>query len=49
MDLKLPVKSKEMQDWKWSEYEPFFEYLLEQEISETNIDSWMKYWSDLVN
>ncbi len=46
MDLKLPVKSKEMQDWKWSEYEPFFEYLLEQEISETNIDSWMKYWSD---
>jgi len=46
MDLKLPAKSKEMQDWKWSEYEPFFEYLLEQEISETNIDSWMKYWSD---
>ena len=46
MDLKLPVKSKEMQDWKWSEYKPFFEYLLEQEISETNIDSWMKYWSD---
>ena len=46
MDLKLPKKSSEMQDWKWSEYEPFFEYLLEQEISETNIDSWMKYWSD---
>ena len=46
MNLKLPLKSKEMQDWKWSEYEPFFEYLLEQEISETNIDSWMKYWSD---
>ena len=46
MNLKLPVKSKEMQDWKWSEYEPFFEYLLEQEISEANIDSWMKYWSD---
>ena len=46
MDLKLPEKSKEMQDWNWSEYEPFFEYLLNQEIDKTNIDSWMKYWSD---
>ena len=46
MDLKLPKKSSEMQDWKWSEYEPFFEYLLKQEINETNINSWMKYWSD---
>ena len=35
-----------MQDWKWSEYEPFFEYLLKQEITEKNINSWMKYWSD---
>ena len=46
MDLKLPDKSIEMQDWKWSEYEPFFEHLLNQEIDETNIESWMKYWSD---
>ena len=46
MDLKLPKKSSKMQDWKWSEYEPFFEYLLKQEITEKNINSWMKYWSD---
>ena len=46
MDLKLPEKSSEMQDWKWSEYEPFFEYLLKQELNVTNINSWMKYWSD---
>ena len=35
-----------MQDWKWADYEPFFEYLLTQEISKDNIESWMKYWSD---
>ena len=35
-----------MQDWKWNNYEPFFEYLLSQEINAENIESWMKYWSD---
>ena len=46
MSLDLPKTSKEMQDWKWADYEPFFEYLLEQEINSANINSWMKYWSD---
>ena len=46
MSLDLPKTSKEMQDWKWDDYEPFFEYLLEQEINSANINSWMKYWSD---
>ena len=46
MALKLPSNSKEMQNWKWGDYEPFFEYLLNQEIDKTNINSWMKYWSD---
>ena len=35
-----------MRDWKWNNYEPFFEYLLNQEIDAENIESWMKYWSD---
>ena len=46
MSLDLPKASKEMQDWKWDDYEPFFENLLEQEINSANINSWMKYWSD---
>jgi len=46
MSLALPKTSKEMQDWKWTDYEPFFEYLLTQEINLENIESWMKYWSD---
>jgi len=46
MALKLPSNSKEMQNWKWENYEPFFEYLLDQEIDKININSWMKYWSD---
>lgn len=46
MSLDLPKTSKEMQDWKWADYEPFFEYLLTQEINKDNIESWMKYWSD---
>jgi len=46
MALELPSNSKEMQNWKWENYEPFFEYLLDQEIDKININSWMKYWSD---
>ena len=46
MSLDLPKTSKEMQYWKWADYEPFFEYLLRQEINKDNIESWMKYWSD---
>ena len=46
MSLDLPKTSKEMRDWKWNNYEPFFEYLLNQEIDAENIESWMKYWSD---
>ena len=46
MALKLPSNSKEMQNWKWGNYEPFFEYLLSQDIDKTNINTWMKYWSD---
>tara|TARA_Y100000739_G_C20531528_1_gene429155 strand:+ start:78 stop:299 length:222 start_codon:yes stop_codon:yes gene_type:complete len=46
MSLKLPKNSNEMQDWKWNNYEPFFEHLLNQEINSDNIESWMKYWSD---
>tara|TARA_B100001250_G_scaffold59897_1_gene46706 strand:+ start:435 stop:2141 length:1707 start_codon:yes stop_codon:yes gene_type:complete len=46
MSLDLPKTSKEMQDWKWADYEPFFEYLLTEKIDKDNIESWMKYWSD---
>ena len=35
-----------MQDWKWVDYEPFFEHLLNQKITSDNIEVWMKYWSD---
>ena len=46
MVLELPENSKEMQDWKWDNYKPYFDYLLSQELNESNIDIWMKYWSD---
>ncbi len=46
MSLKLPKASKEMRDWKWGDYEPFFEHLLNQKITSNNIEVWMKYWSD---
>ena len=47
MTLKLPEGSKEMQDWEWNDYEPYFDYLLNQEVNKQNIEEWMKYWSDL--
>ena len=47
MTLKLPETSREMRDWEWSEYKPYFDYLSNQKISSANIEEWMKYWSDL--
>ena len=35
-----------MRDWKWVDYEPFFEYLLNKKITSDNIEVWMKYWSN---
>jgi len=35
-----------MQNWKWNDYKPYFNYLLNQNIDKTNINIWMKYWSD---
>ena len=34
MTLKLPSSSKEMQNWEWSDYVPYFENLLNQDSSE---------------
>ena len=36
-----------MQDWKWDDYEPFFDHLLNEDINKENIETWMKDWSDL--
>ena len=47
MNLKLPSGSKEMQNWKWNDYEPYFDNLLNQDIDENNINTWMKSWSNL--
>ena len=47
MTLKLPKSGKEMQDWEWKDYEPYFDYLLNLEVNKRNIEEWMKYWSDL--
>ena len=35
-----------MHNWKWNEYKPYFEDLLNQNIDKTNVNAWMKYWSD---
>ena len=47
MPLKLPLNSKEMTDWEWSDYKPYFDYLSKQKIDSNNVDEWMKYWSNL--
>ena len=46
MTLKLPESGKEMQDWEWKDYEPYFEYLLNQEVNKQNIEEWMKYYEN---
>ena len=46
MALKLPSSSIEMQNWEWKDYEPYFENLINQNVDKTNINTWMKHWSD---
>ena len=46
MDLELPKTSKEMEDWDWGDFEPYFNSLINHKINEENITTWMKYWSD---
>ena len=45
MPLKLPENSREMRDWEWNDYRPYFDYLSQQKIDSNNIEGWMKYWS----
>ena len=46
MPLKLPENSREMRDWEWNDYKPYFDYLSQQKIDSNNIEGWMKYWSE---
>ena len=36
-----------MKDWSWDNYVPFFDYLEDLDLSSSNVNEWMKYWSDL--
>ena len=44
---RLPEDSKNMIGWSWDKYEPYFDSLLDQEITLGEIETWVKYWSDL--
>ena len=47
MSIALPKNSAKMKDWSWDSYVPFFDYLEDLDLSSSNVDEWMKYWSDL--
>ena len=47
MSIALPKNSAKMKDWSWDNYVPFFDYLEDSDLSSSNVDEWMKYWSDL--
>ena len=47
MSIALPKNSTKMKDWSWDNYVPFFDYLEDLDLSSSNVNEWMKYWSDL--
>ena len=47
MSHALPKDSRQMRDWSWDKYIPFFDYLEDSDLTSGNISDWMKYWSDL--
>ena len=43
----LPKDSRQMMDWSWDNYIPFFDYLADFDLTSENVSEWMKYWSNL--
>ncbi|GAB4522615.1 MAG: M3 family oligoendopeptidase [Anaerolineae bacterium] len=47
MALTLPESVEAIRDWAWSDYAPYFDELLNRELTEATIDEWMRDWSRL--
>jgi oligoendopeptidase F len=47
MDNRLPQNALDALDWKKEQYEPFFQALIEREITAENVNQWLADWSEL--
>ncbi|MCA9894897.1 MAG: hypothetical protein KC615_18050, partial [Anaerolineae bacterium] len=41
----LPSSALDMLEWRWEQYEPYTQALLEQEVNAGTIDQWLADWS----
>ena len=41
----LPDNPSEYMNWRWDEFERFYEALVESEIDQANIDQWLHNWT----
>jgi oligoendopeptidase F len=44
MKHAAPSSIAEVQDWKWADYEPLFQELMAQELSEDTMHAWLAGW-----
>ena len=43
----LPASAEDILKWKWSEIEPYYKDMQDRTLDESNIQAWLKDWSDL--
>lgn len=47
MPLKLPKTTKEILEWKWDQFEPLYQHLAAEQVTASNVESWLLDWSKL--
>ncbi len=47
MTPNLPKNTNEILEWKWEQFEPLYQKLVEQQIDADNVEAWLLDWSKL--
>lgn len=45
----LPTDAREFASWTWAQIEPFYRELQTKELTDSNVEGWLKDWSHLTN
>ena len=45
----VPTGSKEYLSWQWNDFAPHYQELATISLTPTNVDAWLKKWSDLIS
>ena len=49
MQNKFPQDTNALLQWTWADIEPFYQELQTTRLTASNVDAWLKDWSDLIS